>query len=305
MAPSKKAASKKASKKPGSKAAKSRGAAPAKKQAGRGTSAPKARTKSTSQAAPKRKAAPKPASKAAPKAVKKAPKKAASKAGAKSVKKKSVKKASAKSAPKKTASGVKRPTSKPVRRTSDAARATGSAEASGSMELKATAIMEPGHDSDALDAQDGAEFAPPPRPVRGAGASGRISSRDLAIELARLASDDKCTDVVLLDVRGLSPISDFVIVASGTSDRQMRAVADHAEDLGAQHGHTAFRSSKDPRALWLLIDFSDVVIHIFEPNTRAHYDIEMMWGDAKRIDWERAGAPAAAKGRRGAGAGVN
>lgn len=115
----------------------------------------------------------------------------------------------------------------------------------------------------------------------------RISAHELAIELARLASDDNCSDVVVLDVRGLSPISDFVIVASGSSDRQMRAVADHAEELGAKHGHHAFRASKDPRALWLLIDFSDVVIHIFEPNTRAHYDIEMMWGDAKRIPWER------------------
>ncbi|QYK49726.1 MAG: ribosome silencing factor [Phycisphaeraceae bacterium] len=115
----------------------------------------------------------------------------------------------------------------------------------------------------------------------------RIDSRDLAIELARLAFDDKCSDIVLLDVRGLSSISDYVVVASGTSDRQMRAVADHAEDLGASLGHPPYRSNKDPRALWLLIDFSDVVIHIFEPNTRAHYDIEMMWGDAKRIDWER------------------
>ncbi|MCW5767724.1 MAG: ribosome silencing factor [Phycisphaeraceae bacterium] len=121
-------------------------------------------------------------------------------------------------------------------------------------------------------------------------APSRIESKDLAIELARLAFDDKCSDIVVLDVRGLSSISDYVVVASGTSDRQMRAVADHAEDLGASLGHPPYRSNKDPRALWLLIDFSDVVIHIFEPNTRAHYDIEMMWGDAKRIDWERPAA---------------
>lgn len=127
---------------------------------------------------------------------------------------------------------------------------------------------------------------------------GRISTEQFAVELARLASDDKCTDVVLLDVRGLSPISDFVVIASGTSDRQMRAVADHAEELGGQSGHTAFRSSKDPRALWLLIDFSDVVIHIFEPNTRAHYDVEMMWGDAKRLRWERDGTQSTRQGLR-------
>lgn len=140
-------------------------------------------------------------------------------------------------------------------------------------------------------------LANPPAASAPSAPPARISSYDFAIELARLAHDDKCTDIVVLDVRGLSPISDFVVVASGTSDRQMRAVADHAEDEGARHGHHAFRSSKDPRALWLLIDFSDVVIHIFEPNTRAHYDIEMMWGDAKRVPWERKDTKAPSKPR--------
>lgn len=136
-------------------------------------------------------------------------------------------------------------------------------------------------------AQDPKATVDMPRALR---APSRIDSKDLAIELARLAFDDKCSDIVVLDVRGLSSISDYVVIASGTSDRQMRAVADHAEDLGASLGHPPYRSNKDPRALWLLIDFSDVVIHIFEPNTRAHYDIEMMLGDAKRIDWERPAA---------------
>lgn len=114
-----------------------------------------------------------------------------------------------------------------------------------------------------------------------------VPSRDLAIAIARLAADDKCTDVLVLDTRGLNPVSDYVIIASGTSDRQMRATCQHLEELGEELGHPPYRSSKDQRAVWLLVDFVDVIFHVFEPNTRAHYDLEMMWGDAPRVLWER------------------
>lgn len=108
-----------------------------------------------------------------------------------------------------------------------------------------------------------------------------------AIEAARLAHDDKCTDVVLMDVRGLSQVTDYIIVGSGSSERQMRSVLDHIQDLGATRGFNVFRTNKDDRALWLLADFVHVVVHLFEPATRAHYDLEMLWGDAPRIEWER------------------
>lgn len=108
-----------------------------------------------------------------------------------------------------------------------------------------------------------------------------------AIDAARLAHDDKCTDVVLMDVRGLSQVTDYIIVGSGSSERQMRSVLDHIQDLGATRGFNVFRTNKDERALWLLADFVHVVVHLFEPATRAHYDLEMLWGDAPRVEWER------------------
>jgi len=111
--------------------------------------------------------------------------------------------------------------------------------------------------------------------------------RNFAVEAARMAADDHCEGVLLLDVRGLSLVSDYLVIASGTSDRQMRSVLDHVEELGAAHGYTHPRVSKDERATWLLADFGDVVVHLFEPNMRAHYDLEMMWGDAKRVRWQR------------------
>lgn len=114
------------------------------------------------------------------------------------------------------------------------------------------------------------------------------ASETLAVELARLFHDDKCTDVVVLDVRGVSPLTDFLVVASGTSERQMASVLEHAVELVEKQGGEAFGVTKDPGTLWLIADFVDVVAHLFEPNTRAVYDLEMLWGDARRVQWQRA-----------------
>jgi ribosome-associated protein len=111
---------------------------------------------------------------------------------------------------------------------------------------------------------------------------------EFAVEAARLLRDDKCEDVVMLDVRGMSQITDYVIIGSGTSERQMRSILNHVEDLGATRGFQAFRSNTDDRASWVLVDFVDVVVHLFEPNTRAHYDLETLWPDARKVQWERA-----------------
>jgi ribosome-associated protein len=108
-----------------------------------------------------------------------------------------------------------------------------------------------------------------------------------AIEAARLVKDDNCDDVVVLDVRGSSHLSDYIVIGSGTSDRQMRSVLEHVEKLGDQRNFRAFHSSRDDRATWLLVDFVDVVVHLFEPSQRARYDLEMLWGDSPRIEWER------------------
>jgi ribosome-associated protein len=111
--------------------------------------------------------------------------------------------------------------------------------------------------------------------------------RAFAVEAARLIRDDKCEDVVVLDVNRHSQVTDYLIIGSGTSERQMRSVLQHVEELGAKRGFNAFRSHTDERSTWLLLDFVDVVVHLFEPNIRAHYDLETLWSDAKRVDWER------------------
>ena len=133
--------------------------------------------------------------------------------------------------------------------------------------------------------------APEPAPEALAAVPSRTTPPEViqsfAMEVARLLHDDKCEDVLLLDVRTLSQVTDFILIGSGTSDRQMHSVLQHVEELGKPLGYTAFRSSTDDRSTWLLLDFVDIVVHLFEPNCRAHYDLEMLWGDAPRLEWER------------------
>ena len=111
--------------------------------------------------------------------------------------------------------------------------------------------------------------------------------RDFAIEAARLLADRHCEDVLLLDVTGLSQVCDFVLIGSGTSDRQMKSVAQELEDFGQDHDNPVFRSNRDTGLTWVVIDFVDLVAHLFEPDQRAYYDLEGLWSDAESVDWQR------------------
>lgn len=125
-------------------------------------------------------------------------------------------------------------------------------------------------------------------------AAAEAAAQKFALDAARMLSDDKCTDVIVMDVREKSQLSDFIVIASGTSDRQMRSGAEHLRDLAHEQGHDVFRTNLDEQTTWIVLDCVDVVIHIFEPNQRAFYDLEMLWGDAPRLKWERAGRATAA-----------
>ncbi|MCC6284845.1 MAG: ribosome silencing factor [Phycisphaerales bacterium] len=116
----------------------------------------------------------------------------------------------------------------------------------------------------------------------------------LAIEAARVLHDNKCDNILLFDVRALSSVTDYMVIASGTSNRQMNAALQHVQDMGAERGSPVFRCSADDRSLWLVCDFVDVVVHVFEPNTRAYYDLEMLWGDAPQVAWGRGAGPSPA-----------
>lgn len=99
--------------------------------------------------------------------------------------------------------------------------------------------------------------------------------------------DRRCEDVQLLDVRGLSQVCDYVLVANGTSDKQMKSVASELKDFGDEHKHAVFRTNKDSSTTWIVVDFVDLVAHLFEPEVRAYYAIEELWSDAKQVQWQR------------------
>ena len=111
-------------------------------------------------------------------------------------------------------------------------------------------------------------------------------TRSFAVEAARLLAARHCEDVRLLDVRGLSPVCDYVLIGSGTSDRQMKSLAQEVEDLGLERDTPIYRCDADAAATWIVMDFVELVTHLFEPSRRAFYDLEALWSDADMVPWE-------------------
>ena len=114
--------------------------------------------------------------------------------------------------------------------------------------------------------------------------SNHSDSATFATEAGRLLTERHCEDVVLLDVTGLSQVCDFLLIATGTSDRQMKSVASEIASMGKEVNFPAFRKNIDTGATWIVVDFISVVAHLFAPERRAYYDLEDLWADAKRVE---------------------
>jgi ribosome-associated protein len=110
-------------------------------------------------------------------------------------------------------------------------------------------------------------------------------AKEFAVEAARIAQSRHCTDIVVLDLRGLSPATDYFVIATGTSNRQMRTVAEEITQEAKSRGLSRFGLAGYEQARWILLDFVDVVVHLFDPEYRGYYDLELLWGDAERIDY--------------------
>ena len=100
-------------------------------------------------------------------------------------------------------------------------------------------------------------------------------------EIARYATDKKASDVVELDLRGVLDYTDFFLICSGNHSRQTKAIHDGIlEGLKHEHNTLPRRVEGAGRAEWILMDYLDVVVHIFTPETRAYYRLEELWGEA-------------------------
>ena len=117
-------------------------------------------------------------------------------------------------------------------------------------------------------------------------------AREFAIEAARIAEDRNGEDIVVLDLRDKSPVTDYFVIVTGTSGRQMRAVAQDICDFGADHGQSVWRQAGMDSAVWIVLDFVDTVVHLFDAEHRAYYDLELIWGDTPHVSWQRPGSKA-------------
>lgn len=108
-------------------------------------------------------------------------------------------------------------------------------------------------------------------------------AKAFALAAAKIAAERHCSDIVVLDLKGKSPATDYFVIATGTSDRQMRTVSDEICEAAKEQGQQRFGRAGYEQARWILLDFIDVVIHIFEAEYRDYYDLELLWGDAKRL----------------------
>ena len=108
--------------------------------------------------------------------------------------------------------------------------------------------------------------------------------RDLAAACARIALDTKAEDVVVLDVSGLASFTDYFVIMSGRSTRHVQGLAEALEgELSAKRVNSK-HSEGLREGMWVLLDFGDVVVHVFYHENRSFYDLEGLWHDAPRID---------------------
>jgi ribosome-associated protein len=104
---------------------------------------------------------------------------------------------------------------------------------------------------------------------------------------ARVAADNKARDVLVLDMRGITPLYDFFVLATGTSRRQIHTLAEEIDAALRAEGDTRQSIEGYEASRWVVQDYGDLVVHVFEPDTRSYYGIEELWADAPRLDWER------------------
>lgn len=107
-------------------------------------------------------------------------------------------------------------------------------------------------------------------------------TRELALAAARETLKKKAKDVVLLDLRALTGVCDWFVIATGESDTQVKAIADQVEAGLAETGEKVWHIEGYTARRWILLDYVDVVVHVFHHETRALYQLERLWADAKK-----------------------
>jgi ribosome-associated protein len=112
------------------------------------------------------------------------------------------------------------------------------------------------------------------------------SSLALAQRAAQIAVDNRAQDVILLDLRGVTDMTDFFIIASGTSDTHVRSVGEHVMAELKKEGTRVSHVEGLEKGRWVLLDYVDFVVHVFHPTLRNFYQLERLWGDAAEVPFD-------------------
>jgi len=110
---------------------------------------------------------------------------------------------------------------------------------------------------------------------------------DLARSCACALDDKKAENIVVLDLRKLSQVADYFVIANGSNPRQLQAMGRAVQDTMKGVGARPIGVEGAHQDRWVLLDYGDVVVHLFDPEWRLLYDLELLWGDAPRLKWEK------------------
>jgi ribosome-associated protein len=122
-----------------------------------------------------------------------------------------------------------------------------------------------------------------------------MDSRKLALLCRELADNKKAEHITILDVRELSSVTDYFVIASGTSQPHLRAIVDEVQDkIREDHGLKPIAVDGTLQTAWVVIDYFDVIVHVMRQDVRDRYDLETLWGDAPRLKPRRRPVPARA-----------
>ena len=111
-------------------------------------------------------------------------------------------------------------------------------------------------------------------------------SRDDALRVARVCDDYRGRDTLVLDLTAITPICDYFVITTGTNRRQIHAIADQVNRVLKETGSQRMGREGYEQSSWVVQDYGDVVLHVFTPETRELYDLENLWADAVRVDWD-------------------
>lgn len=109
--------------------------------------------------------------------------------------------------------------------------------------------------------------------------------REIAVTAARAAAAKQAADVAILDVHELIVITDYFVICSGQTDRQVKTIVEEVEKAVRELGEKPTRREGETDSRWVLLDYVDVVVHVFAQQEREYYDLERLWRDAPRLRW--------------------